>query len=200
MLKKIALGVVVLIGALLIFAATRPDTFRVERTASIAAPAETVFPLINDFRNWDSWSPWEKLDPNMERTYSGSSSGEGAVYAWDGNSDAGAGRMEIVESIPPSKVMIQLNFTEPFESSSVTEFTLAPAGDSTSVTWAMYGRNEFIGKLMGIFIGMDSLVGGDFEKGLAAMAAAAEGRAGEEDSPASPEGTTGMDSAATDSL
>ena len=200
MLKKIALGVVVLIAALLIFAATRPDTFRVERTASINAPAATIFPLINDFRNWDSWSPWEKLDPNMTRTFSGSPRGEGAVYAWDGNSDAGAGRMEIVESIPPSKVTIQLDFTAPFESSNVTEFTLTPSGDSTTVTWAMHGNNEFIGKLMGIFMNMDSLIGGDFEKGLAAMATAAESRTGGEAVPSPGESAAGIDSTANGAL
>ena len=180
MLKKIALAAVVLIGALLIFASTRPDTFRVERTATINAPAETVFPLINDFRNWEAWSPWEQLDPDMERTFGGSPTGEGAVYAWDGNSDVGSGRMEIVESVPPSKVTIQLDFTEPFESSNVTEFVLAPSGNATTVTWAMHGRNQFIGKLMGIFMNMDSMIGSDFEKGLSAMATAAENRTGGE--------------------
>ena len=174
MIKKIGIGILILIVGIHAFAATKPDTFRVERTATINAPAETVFALVNDFRQWDTWSPWEKLDPNMKKTHSGSPSGVGAVYAWEGNSDAGAGQMEITESVPPSSVTIDLDFTAPFESSSVTEFTLVPVGDATTVTWSMHGRNQFLGKLMSVFISMDAMVGKDFEEGLANLKARAE--------------------------
>lgn len=174
MIKKIGIGIAVLIVAVLAFAATKPDTFRVERTASIAAPAEAIFPLINDFREWEGWSPWEKLDPNLKRTFSGSSSGEGAVYAWEGNSDAGAGRMEIVESVEPSKITVDLRFTAPFEANNVTVFSLVPNGESTTVTWVMEGPNPYIGKLMSVFMSMDSMVGKDFEEGLTGLAALAE--------------------------
>ena len=174
MLKKVGIGILVLIIGVLAFAATKPDSFRVERTVTVNAPAETVFALVNDFRQWDTWSPWEKLDPNMKKSHSGSPSGVGAVYAWEGNSDAGAGRMEITESVAPSKVTIDLAFTAPFESSSVTEFTLVPDGDATTVTWAMHGPNQFIGKLMSVFVSMDAMVGKDFEEGLANLKARAE--------------------------
>ncbi len=178
MIKKIALGIALLLAAIILgilaVAATKPDTFQVERTATVDAPAEAVFPLINDFHRWDSWSPWEKLDPNMARTHSGAESGVGAVYEWEGNSDVGAGRMEITESEAPSKVTIQLDFTEPFESSNITRFTLEPEGETTKVTWAMHGPNQFMGKVMSVFVSMDAMVGKDFEEGLANLTAAAE--------------------------
>lgn len=174
MIKKIGIGVAVLIAAIIAFAATKPDTFRVERTATINAPPEAIFPLINDFREWEKWSPFEDLDPDMEKTFGGASSGEGAVYEWSGNSDAGAGRMEIAESDEPKKIIIELDFTEPFESSNITEFTLVPDGDSTQVTWSMHGPNQFIGKLMSVFVSMDSMIGESYEEGLANLATVAE--------------------------
>lgn len=174
MIRKIAIGIAVLVGAVIAFAATKPDTFRVERTASINAPPEAIFPLINDFRQWDVWSPFEKLDPDMKKTYSGPPSGEGAVYEWEGNSDAGAGRMEIVESDEPSKIILTLDFTEPLESNNITEFTLVPAAGSTNVTWSMHGPNQFLGKVMTVFISMDDMIGEDFEEGLDNLAAAVE--------------------------
>lgn len=174
MLKKIGIGVAVVIVAILAFAATKPDTFRVERTASINAPPEAIFPLINDFRKWEAWSPFEKLDPDMTKTYSGPPSGQGAVYEWKGNSDAGAGRMEIAESDEPSKIILNLDFTEPFESNNITEFTLVPEGESTKVTWSMHGPNQFMGKLMSVFVSMDAMIGKDFEEGLDNLAAAVE--------------------------
>src|SRR6185436_2103943 len=147
MFKKIAISVVVLIAALLAYAATRPDTFRVERSASIKAPPEKIFPLINDFHKWDAWSPWEKMDPAMKRTHSGAASGKGAVYEWEGNDKVGKGRMEIAESSPPSKVAIKLDFLKPFEAHNTAEFTLEGKGDSTNVKWAMYGPSPYITKL-----------------------------------------------------
>jgi uncharacterized protein YndB with AHSA1/START domain len=174
MLKKIAIVVVVLVAALLAFAATRPDSFRVQRSASIKAAPEKVYPLIADFRSWSAWSPWEKLDPAMKRTHSGAASGNGAVYAWEGNREVGAGRMEIVEAAPPSRIRIKLDFLQPFEAHNFAEFTLAPAGDGTTVTWAMYGPNTFLSNLMSVFVSMDGMVGGYFESGLANLKAASE--------------------------
>jgi len=174
MLRKIALVVVLAIAVLLVFAATRPDTFRVERTARIDAPAEKIFPLIDDFHRWGAWSPYEKLDPGMKRSFGGAASGKGATYAWQGNGQAGAGRMEIVESAPSSKVAIQLDFIEPFEGHNMAEFTLQPQGGATQVTWAMHGPSPYAARLMGIFFNLDRMIGKDFEAGLANLKAATE--------------------------
>jgi uncharacterized protein YndB with AHSA1/START domain len=174
MLKILAIVVAVATTAVLIFAATKPDTFRVERSASIKAPPEKVFALINDYRNWGSWSPWEKMDPEMKRTFSGSTSGKGAVYEWDGNSDVGKGRMEILDTSPPSKVVLKLDFDNPMEAHNTVEFTLAGKGDTTEVTWAMYGPNPFMGKVMHVLFNMDRMIGKQFETGLANMKAVAE--------------------------
>ncbi|EYF00813.1 SRPBCC family protein [Chondromyces apiculatus] len=174
MAKKIAIVVAVLLAAFLIFAATRPDTFHVERTTSIHAPPEKIYPLIADFHGWKSWSPYESLDPSLKQTYSGAESGKGAVYAWEGNDDVGQGRMEITDATPLSKIVIKLNFIKPFEAENTAEFTLEPKGSTTNVTWAMHGPNSFISKIMCIFVSMDSFIGKDFEKGLAAMKTVAE--------------------------
>jgi len=174
MLKTIAITIVVLIAAVLIYAATRPGDFSVQRVATIKAPPEKIFPLINDFHQWGAWSPWEKLDPAMQRTHGGPAQGEGATYAWLGNSKVGEGRMEVLKSTPSSKVDIKLDFIKPFEGHNITEFTLQPQGDSTQVTWVMHGPAPYISKLMGIFVNMDSMIGKDFEAGLANMKAAAE--------------------------
>jgi len=175
MFKKILIAIAVLIAALLIYAATRPDTFRVERAASIKAPPEKVFALINDLRRWDSWSPWEKKDPAMKRTFgSDATSGKGATYAWEGNSDVGQGRMEIAESVAPSRVRIKLDFVKPFEAHNLVDFTLEPKADATQVTWAIHGPSPYISKLIGIFCSMDSMIGKDFEDGLASLKVVAE--------------------------
>lgn len=174
MLKKIAIAVVVLIAGILIFAATSPDAFRIERSTSIKAPSEKIFVLINDFNRWSAWSPWEKMDPAMKRTHSGAANGKGAVYAWDGNNKVGQGRMEITDAKPPSLVRIKLDFLKPFAAHNTAEFTLAPQGDTTTVTWAMYGPASFMTKVMSVFVSMDSMVGKDFETGLANMKAVAE--------------------------
>ena len=167
MIKKIAIAVVVLLGALLIYAATQPDNFRIQRAVTIKAPPERIFAVLNDFLRWESWSPWEKKDPAMKRTFSAVTSGKGAVYAWEGNRDVGQGRMEIAESVAPSKVAIKLDFVKPFEAHNIVEFTLEPKGDSTHVTWAMQGPMPYISKLITVFVNMDSMVGKDFEAGLA---------------------------------
>jgi carbon monoxide dehydrogenase subunit G len=174
MFKTIAIVVVALIAALLVYAATKPDTFRVQRSASIKAPPAKIFALLNDFHRWDAWSPWEKKDPAMKRTFGTATSGKGAVYAWEGNRDVGQGRMEIAESAPPSKVAIKLDFLKPFETHNIVEFTLEPQGDTTNVTWDMHGPNPYIGKVMQIFFNMDKLVGNDFETGLANLKTLAE--------------------------
>ncbi len=174
MIKIIAIAIVVLIAAFLIYAATKPDTFRVQRAASIKAPPEKIFALINDFHSWGSWSPYEKKDPAMKRTHSGAANGKGAVYAWDGNKEIGKGSMEITESSPPSRVAIKLDFVKPFEAHNIVELTLEPKGDSTNVTWAMHGPNTYFAKVMSIFFSMDRMVGKDFETGLANLKTVSE--------------------------
>ncbi|HEV3039505.1 MAG TPA: SRPBCC family protein [Candidatus Angelobacter sp.] len=173
MLKKIAIGIVVIVVAILAYAATKPDTFSVQRAAGIKAPPEKIFALIQDFHNWGTWSPWEKLDPNMKRTFSGPPSGKGSAYAWEGNRDAGAGSMEITDATP-AKVTLKLDFIKPFEAHNNVEFTLTPQGDSTNVTWVMSGPNSYMSKLMQTFMSMDKMVGKDFETGLSNLKAAAE--------------------------
>ena len=167
MLKIILFTIAILLAALLIYAATRPDTFRLQRSITINAPADKVFPFINDFHHWPSWSPWEKMDLNMKKTHSGSPQGKGAVYGWDGNNQVGTGGMEIVESMPPSRVLIKLDFLKPFEAHNFAEFTLQPQGNATSVTWAMYGPQPFLMRIMGVFCSPERMVGPQFETGLA---------------------------------
>lgn len=174
MFIKIVIVFAILIAALLAYAATQPDTFRVQRTARVKAAPDKILPLISDFHSWNSWSPWENIDPNMKRTYSGPASGKGAVYEWEGNNKVGAGRMEVTDVASPSKVTIKLDFLKPFEGHNTAEFTLEPQGDSTSVTWAMYGPNRFIGKVMHVFINMDNMIGKQFETGLANLKTVAE--------------------------
>jgi uncharacterized protein YndB with AHSA1/START domain len=174
MFKTVLIVVVVLIAAILVYAATMPDDFRVQRTTSIKASPEKIFALINDLHRWDSWSPWEKMDPAMQRTFSGATAGKGAVYAWQGNSKVGEGRMEIADASPPSRVMIKLDFIKPIEGHNTAEFTLDPKGDSTNVTWSMYGPSAYIAKVIGVFASMDKMIGKEFETGLANMKAVAE--------------------------
>jgi hypothetical protein len=178
MFKKIAvLGVVlgvVIVGALLAFAATRPDSLHVQRATIIKAPPEKIFPLINDFRRWSSWSPYETVDPAMKRTYSGASNGTGAVYEWEGNMQIGQGRMEITDASQPSSVTIKLDFFKPLEGHDIARFALVPAGGSTNVTWTMDGPSPYVGKLIGVFVNMDAMIGDQFDTGLAKLKAAAE--------------------------
>ncbi|WP_332854837.1 SRPBCC family protein [Duganella sp. S19_KUP01_CR8] len=173
MLKKIAMGVVILVLVVLGLAAMQPDSFRVQRTIAIKAPAEKILPLISDFHNWTSWSPWEKLDPAMKRTFSGAPKDQGAIYAWEGDDKVGAGRMEITGQAP-TKVDIKLDFLKPFESHCQTEFVLETKGELTTVSWTMSGPSDFMTKLMGLAVSMDTMIGKDFEAGLANMKAVAE--------------------------
>ena len=174
MLKTIAIIVVVLIGAILVYAATKPEMFHVQRATSIKAPPENIFLLINNLHGWGAWSPYEKKDPAMKRTLSGAESGKGAVYEWDGNQEVGKGRMEIIDTSPPFKVTIKLDFVKPFEAHNIVDFTLEPKGDATDVTWAMHGPSPYISKIMGIFFNMDRMIGKDFETGLANLKTVAE--------------------------
>ena len=174
MLKIIAIVIALLVAGVLVVAATKPDTFSVRRSASIKAPPEKVFALINDFKRWDAWSPWEKKDPAMRRTWGAVTSGKGAFYGWDGNKDVGQGSMEIAESVPPSRVALRLDFVKPFEGHNIVEFTLEPGGDATTVNWVMRGPATFLTKVIQVFCDMDGMVGKDFEAGLAALKASAE--------------------------
>src|SRR6266853_3521364 len=167
----IAVVLAIAIAIILIVAATRPNTFSIQRATVVKAPPERIFPLINDFHQWGTWSPYENKDPAMKRSYSGAASGQGAVYAWEGNKNVGSGRMEILEASAPSKIVIKLDFFTPFEGHNTAEFTMLPQGDATNlttnVTWLMHGPSPFIGKIMHVFINMDRMVGKDFEIGLA---------------------------------
>ena len=177
MLEVIAIVAVVLpiaIAVILILAATKPDVFRVQRAAAMQAQPEKIFSLINDFHQWGTWSPWEHRDASMKRTFSGTESGKGAVYAWDGNKNVGAGRMEILDAVLPSKIVIKLDFIKPFEGHNTAEFTMLPRGAATEVTWTMYGPAPFIGKVMHVFINLDRMIGKDFELGLANLKKAVE--------------------------
>jgi uncharacterized protein YndB with AHSA1/START domain len=174
MFITIAIIVGILLAAILGFAATKPGMFRVQRAQRIQAPPERIFELINDFHRWASWSPWEKVDPAMKKTFTGAVSGRGAVYEWAGNRKAGQGRMEITDTSPGSKVTIKLDFLKPFEGHNTAEFTLESKGSSTDVTWAMYGPQAYVAKIMSVFISMDSMIGKDFDSGLSNMKAIAE--------------------------
>ena len=167
----IAVVLAIAIAVVLILAATKPNTFSVQRATTVKAPPEKIFPLINDFHQWGTWSPYENKDPAMKRSYSGAESGKGAVYGWEGNKNVGSGRMEILETSVPTKITINLDFFTPFEGHNTAEFTMLPQGDATNVTtkvtWLMHGPSRFIGKIMHVFINMDRMVGKDFEIGLA---------------------------------
>jgi uncharacterized protein YndB with AHSA1/START domain len=163
----IAIVLALAIAVVLILAATKPDTFRIERSATIKAPADKIFAVLSDFHQWSGWSPWEHKDPALKRNFSGTERGKGAIYGWEGNKDVGTGRMEILEANTPSKLVIKLDFFKPFEAHNIAEFTMLPQGNATNVHWAMHGPAPFISKLMGVFMNFDKLVGKDFEQGLA---------------------------------
>jgi uncharacterized protein YndB with AHSA1/START domain len=178
----IAIALAVATASALIYASTAPDTFVVSRSALIAAPAEKIFPLINDLHAQSRWSPFEK-DPNMKRVHSGALAGKGAIYEWDGNRQVGAGRIAITDSLPPSRVSLALDMSRPFGAHNKVDFVLEQNGAATNVatctkvTWAMQGRQPFIGKLMSLFINCDKMVGNEFENGLAKLKALVEDEA-----------------------
>ena len=171
MIKKLILGALgvfaVIVVVLCVVVAMQPNEFTVTRSATFNAPPDAVFAQVNDFHKWGSWSPWEKLDPNMQRTFSGPSAGKGASYAWKGNDEVGEGQMTIADSQPSDAIKVDLEFIKPFAMSSDTSFTFKPEGDKTSITWAMTGKHNFLSKAMCLVVDMDKLVGADFEKGLA---------------------------------
>ena len=171
----IALGVVVVV--LLVAIASRPSTFRVVRSLLIPAPANAVFTQVNDFHAWAGWSPWEKLDPAMKKTFSGAPTGAGSVYTWEGNDKVGQGRMTLEKSDRPSAIYITLEFVKPFAATNRSEFAFTPEGADTRVVWSMSGKNNFMAKAAGMFMNMDQMVGGDFEKGLAALSTTAQAQA-----------------------
>jgi len=173
-LKKILIGFVVVIAVFLGVVAMQPGEWRVTRSSTMAAPAAAVFAQVNDFHRWEAWSPWEKLDPTMKRSFEGAPSGTGAIYAWVGNSDVGEGRMTLTESRPAELVRIRLDFVKPFEATSMVEFAFKAEGDKTTVAWTMEGKNNFVCKAFSLFMNTDKMVGGDFEKGLAQLKSVAE--------------------------
>lgn len=175
----VAITLVVGIGAVLAYAATLPDEFRVQRRISINAAPEAIFPHVNDHRRFAAWSPYEKKDPAMKRAYSGAESGKGAVYEWDGDSNVGKGRIEIVDSMPPSKVALKLDMIKPFEGHNTVEFTLQPQGETTTVTWVMHGAVPYMAKLFCMLMNGDRMVGDDFEAGLANLKTVVERQAGQ---------------------
>lgn len=175
MLKLIGGLAVVAIAVILIIAAMKPSTFIVERSVTINATPEKIAPLIDDFHNWNEWSPWAKMDPAMKTNYSGAPSGVGSIYEWDGNSKVGKGRMEM-RVVNPLKTSIKLDFLKPFEGHNTADFVLVPQGaNSTRVTWVMYGPVDFFpGKVMNVFTSMDNIIGDEFQRGLANLKTAAE--------------------------
>ena len=168
-MRNVAIGILLVLAALAGFVALQPAEFLITRTRTMPAPPELVHSSVNDFHKWTEWSPWEKRDPGMQRTYEGAPSGPGASYHWSGNEQVGEGRMTITESEPPGRVAIRLEFLKPFPATNTAEFFIDAAGLGTEVTWAMTGRNDFVGKAFALFMDMDKAVGGDFEQGLAAL-------------------------------
>jgi hypothetical protein len=181
MIKKILLyGIVVIVLIIAIFCvvvAMQPAHYTVERSATINAPAPVVFAQVNDFHKWQAWSPWEKIDPNMKKEFSGAAAGNGAVYSWAGNNDVGEGKMTITDSHPSDNIKIKLEFVKPFTATNATDFTFTPQGNQTNVKWTMSGDNNFVAKAFSMFMNMDKMVGGDFEKGLAQMKTVSEAAA-----------------------
>ncbi|MBE7464406.1 MAG: SRPBCC family protein [Planctomycetes bacterium] len=177
MLKKVLIGLALAVVLFLALVALQPADFRVSRSTSVSAPPAAAFDQVNDFRRWVAWSPWAKRDPQMKTTYSGAESGVGSVYEWAGNDEVGEGRMTILESKPGELISIKLEFLKPFEATNTAEFTFKAEGDGALVTWSMFGKNGFMGKAIHLFMDMDKMVGGDFEKGLVQLKMAAEASA-----------------------
>lgn len=166
-IAAVAVVIAVAIAVVLILAATKPDTFRIERSATINAPAEKIFAVLSDFRQWTGWSPWEHKDPALKRSFGGAERGKGAIYGWEGNKDVGTGRMEILQANTPSKLVIKLDFFKPWEAHNTAEFTMLPQGNATNVHWVMHGPAPFMSKVAQVFMNIDKMVGKDFEAGLA---------------------------------
>lgn len=174
MILRIIIFTALMIAAVLVFAAMKPNTFHLQRAITIKAPPEKIYPLINDFHNWSAWQPQDKDDSTIQRTYSGPAAGVGAVSEWQGTGSSGKGRMQITDSIPNSKVAVAVDFVKPFQAHNINVFTLEPARDSTKVTWNFEGTNVFVLKLMSTFVSMDRIMGSHFETGLKNLKSAAE--------------------------
>jgi uncharacterized protein YndB with AHSA1/START domain len=177
MFKKILVAIAAVVVVFVVVVAIQPSEFRITRTATISAPAPAVFAQVNDFHNWETWSPWAKLDPAAKTTFEGQSAGTGAIFRWAGNKEVGEGSMTITESHPPDLIRIKLEFLKPFAATNTTEFTFTPEGNQTAVTWSMAGKNNFIAKAICLFLNMDKMVGGQFEKGLGNMKSVVEAAA-----------------------
>ena len=169
MLKKILLGLVIVVALFLVYAATRPSDYRVERSAALAASPAALFAQVNDHHNFNAWNPFLKLDPHVKNTYSGPDAGVGAACSWDGNSSIGAGSSTITESKPDELVRMRMDWKRPMEGTGTVDFTFQPIGDKTVVTWAMYGQHTFLGKVISVFMDTDKMVGPTFEEGLAEL-------------------------------
>jgi hypothetical protein len=174
MLLKIFIALAAVVAAFVAFIALQPSEYRIARSASIAAPAHDTFAQVNDFHKWEAWSPWAKLDPDATTTFEGPSAGEGAIFAWAGNSQIGEGRMTLTESRPAELIRIRLDFVKPMAGTSTAEFTFKPEGDRTAVTWAMAGQNNFVSRAICLFMNQDKMIGGYFEKGLEQLKAVTE--------------------------
>jgi hypothetical protein len=174
MLRKILIGIAAVVVLFVIVVMTRPAALHVERSIAIAAPPSIAFDQVNDFHAWATWSPWEKLDPQLKRSYEGAPAGPGSIYAWTGNDKVGEGRMTIEKSDKPSLVVIRLEFIKPFAATNTATFTFDRAPEGTKVTWAMDGTNNFMAKAASLFMDMDKMIGDDFDRGLTAMKTVAE--------------------------
>jgi hypothetical protein len=170
----ILIVIAVVVALLVVWIATRPADFSISRSTTISAPPQAVFPQVNDFHNWEAWSPWAKIDPEMKMTFAGPAAGTGAVYTWTGNNKVGEGRMTIVESRPNELVRIKLEFMKPFTATNASEFTFQPQESQTTVTWSMSGKRNFMTKAMGLVMSMEKMLGGQFDQGLAKMKVIAE--------------------------
>jgi hypothetical protein len=174
MLKKILIALAAIVVVFVGVVAMQPSDFRIVRTATMSAPAPAVFAQVNDFHNWEAWSPWAKLDPAAKNSFEGPSAGTDAIFRWAGNKEVGEGSMTITESRPSDLIRIKLEFLKPFAATNSAEFTFKPDGDQTAVTWSMAGKNNFISKAICLFMNMDKMVGGKFEEGLAQMKSVVE--------------------------
>ena len=174
MLDIILIFVAIAVIIFIIVAAMKPSDFRITRTGTITAPASAVFAQVNDLHKWDAWSPWAKLDPDAKNSFEGSASGVGAIMRWVGNNKVGQGSMTIMESRPDEFISFKLEFLKPFKATNTSEFTFTNENDKTTVTWSMYGKNNFMGKAIGLIMSCEKMVGGQFEKGLAALKSVVE--------------------------
>ncbi len=176
MLMKLLLVLAAALAALLVYAATRPDTFRIERSTLIQAPVGKIFPFLDNPREANRWNPFIRRDPGLKGTYSGPASGPGATFEFDGNKDVGKGRVTVLSTQPPERVTVQLDMSAPMTVHNTVEYTLQRDGNATRVTWSMHGPASFVSKLVGVFINVDRMIGNDFEAGLASLKRLAEGK------------------------